>query len=191
MKQTSEQLHERGPPLTQTQRRNLTKEAHLLTHVGLFAMVATAVDFYFSPQLTQSNVITHAVGEAGGMFIIAGIAEQYRLAAQAENAVFSEMKERIKNNCKAFATFAAIAMSVASSAGTIETLRHASDEAIESGSAKTLPAMACDTVLYKDTPTTPRHFSDGRRHFVFQGHYVDCSSPAPQGFKPLPAPPTI
>ncbi len=192
MKLTAEQLHERGPPLSQSQKQTFKKEAETLTAVGVFAMAATALDAYFlDHSMTRSEIITHTVGESAGAYIAFGVAAEYARAAQSATTSFNELRDRIFTNTKKFAGVCALALGVAASSATIETAHKESERLIQTGEAYSLPKKSCDTPLYDGSKTTARHFSHGREKFVFQHHLVDCSSPPPKGYRELPGPGTM
>lgn len=190
MKLTAEQLHERGPPLTAAQRQTFQKEANTLTLAGLFTMAVTTIDAcLIDHPLTRSEIIAHATGEATGLFMIAGMAAEYAHAAISESAVLSELRDTLYTNSKKFALAAAAVLGIAAANGFVEQGRHDSDALARSAEAQSLPRLDCDARLYGEgTPTTPRHFADGRETFVFQGKLVDCSTPAPKGFRELTSP---
>ena len=184
-----EDLHERGPPLTNQERELFRKEARTLTYAGLFTMLAFGVDAYLLGQPSKSQIIFHVLGEATGGFLMAGVAAEYMQAAAEHNAVFSEVRETILTNTKKVGTAAAFAVALGLSSHVTEDWHQANVAFAHSEEAKTLPKMDADKILYAGNTTTPRHFCrDGDDVIVFQKHLVDCTTPAPKDFQPLPSP---
>ena len=185
-----EDLHERGPPLTHKERELFRKEARTLTYAGLFTMAAFAVDACLLDQPSKSQFIFHALGEATGGFLMAGIAAEYMHAATERTAVFSEVRETIMTNTKKFAAAAVFAVALGLSSHVTEDWRRENTELAHSEAAKTMPKLDADKELYANSSTTPRHFCrQGDDVIVFQKHIVDCTTPAPKDFHPLPSPP--
>jgi hypothetical protein len=181
-----EDLHERGPPLTQQERELFRKEARTLTYAGLFTMLAFGVDAYLLGHPSKSQLIFHALGEATGGFLMAGIAAEYMHAATERTAVFSEVRETIMTNTKKFGVAAAFAVALGLSSHVTDDWHQANVEYAHSEEAKTLPKMDADKILYAGNTTTPRHFCREEDDvIVFQKHLVDCTTPAPQNFRPL------
>ena len=191
MKLASEQLHERGPPLSDSQRQMLSKEAKVFGFAGLGLMAATAIDYcaVVADHIpTRSDMILHGAAEMTGVFLVAGIAAEFARAAASKAVAFEDLRNTVFGNSKKFAAAALFAIGVGGTCASMEVSRHESDILAHSAAADKLPKMACDTKLYKDAPTTPRHFAQGRDVFVFQHHLVDCTSTAPKGFQELSSP---
>ena len=191
MKVTSEQLHERGPPLSDAQRALFNKEAKVFGISGLTMMAASALDYCavaadHAP--TRSEMILHGAVEMTGLFFVAGIAAEFARAASSKTAVFEDLRNTVFGNTKKFAAAAIFAFSVGGVNASLEASRHENDVLTHSAAAEKLPKMDCDKKLYKDAATTPRHFAQGREKFVFQHHLVDCSTPPPKGFEELSSP---
>lgn len=188
MKLTAEQLHERGPPLTNQERNSFDSAGRDLTIAGALTMAATAADaLLLDHSMTRSEWLTHGVGEVAGLFII-GLGQMFHCAARSKNASFTGTRENILKSTKNLGCFAALALGTAAAHGYIESNRDYNDKLAHSAAAKNLPKMDCDKKLYKDAPTTPRHFREGRDVFVFQGHLVECKTAPPAGFQPLATP---
>lgn len=191
MKLTSEQLHERGPPLSNAQRQMLIRESKVFGFTGFGMMALAALDYCkiavdHSP--TRSEMILHGAVEMTGIFVVAGIAAEFARAAASKTAAFEDLRNTVFGNTKKFAAAALFAFSVGGVNAHMETSRHDNDVLAHSTEAAKLPKMDCDKKLYKDAPTTPRHFAQGRDVFVFQHHLVNCKTPAPKGFEELSSP---
>lgn len=191
MKLTSEQLHERGPPLTDEQRNLFNKESRFFGYAGLGIMAATTLDFCavaadHSP--TRSEIFIHGALEATGAMLIVGVAIEFARAATSSTATFDEVRQSVYSKAAKFMAPAALAFGIGGVYADLENTKRENYELAHSAEAKRLPKMDCDKPLYKSSPTTPRHFAQGREEFVFQHHMVDCSTPAPKGFKELSSP---
>lgn len=191
MKLTAEQLHERGPPLSDADRQLLSKEAKVFGITGLALMTATAIDYCavaLDHAPTRSEMLIHGGFEVAGIFAVAGIAAEFARAATSKTAAFEDLRNTVFGNAKKFGFAAIFMLGVGGANAFVETGRRDNDALAHSPAAASLPKMSCDKQLYASTPTTPRHFAQGRDVFVFQHHLVKCDTPAPKGFQELSSP---
>lgn len=192
MEQTSEQLHERGPPpLSDKQRKILTRESKVFGFAGLTLMGLAALDYcavLMDHAPTRSENILHGAVEACGIFAVIGVAAEFTRAAASKTAAFEDLRNTVLGNSKKFAAAALFTVGVGCAQAHVEHSRAENKMRAQSAEAQTLPKMDCDKKLYTSADTTPRHFAEGRDKFIFQDHLVDCTTPTPKGFQPHPNP---
>ncbi|PZQ43599.1 MAG: hypothetical protein DI551_11855 [Micavibrio aeruginosavorus] len=178
-------LHERGPPITEEQRKLFSDVGRDAVIVGGISIGAITYSLFHLEKFTKVTTCLHSFGEVAGATSI-GVGAMLLLAAKSgSQEVCDSTCKTIKMALRGVAAGAFIAAGVASTAQIRESNHEQSYALAHSDKAKGMRTVDADTAR-ADNPSRPyRDFCKaGDDKIVVQGIVVKgCDRPAPKGYE--------